>query len=337
MRQKCGINCFMIAFGLVIAASHAAVLAAEVAQTKDQQAKAAGKVAARVNGEPIYEEQLNAEVQPSLAAFRRYGMRKESPELLKELRQKALDKIIGNELIGQESRKLKIDDIEEKVAQVVKSLEAKYGAGDGIEGYLKRRSLTLEEFKKGARAKVYVDEYLKKQGILEPEIPEDRIRQMYEADPKSYSREESVNVSHILIGADAHAGAEAKEKARQKAEEIRAEILKGKDFAEMAKQHSSCNSAAGGGELGFVKKGFMPKEFDKVAFALEKGAMSEVVETKFGYHVIKVLDKRPAGVAPYEDVRDFIRKYLQDEESRKKLASHIVELRKKSKVEILLK
>lgn len=336
MRKKREVNFFMIVLGLVFAAGNDAALSAEVAQTKDQQAKAAGKVAARVNGEPIYADRLDAEVEQRMATFKRYGMRKESPDLLKELQQKSLDKFISDELIAQESRKLKIDDIDGKVEKVVKGLEAKYGAGKGIEGYLKRRSLTVEEFKKSARTKVCIDEYLKKQGILEPEIPEDRIRAMYQEDPKSYSREESVSVSHILIAADVHAGAEAKAKARQKAEEIHAEILKGQDFAEMAKKHSKCNSAAGGGELGFVKKGFMPKQFDDVAFALEKGAVSEVVETKFGYHIIKVLDKQRAGVAPYEDVRDFIRKYLQEEESKKKLALHIAELKKKSKIEILL-
>ncbi|MHB1035046.1 MAG: peptidylprolyl isomerase [Pirellulales bacterium] len=316
---------------------HAAAFPAEGVQTEGQRAKAAASVAATVNGEPIDEDRVVAEAEKALATFRRFGMRKESPDLLRTLRQKALDKFIDDELLLQASRKLKIDDIDGKVEQVVKGLEAKYGAGKGIEGYLKRRSLTLDEFKKSARAKVSVDEYLKSQGILEPEIPEDRIRRTYQEDPQSYSREESVNVSHILIAADAHAGADAKKKARQKAEEIRAEILKGGDFAEMAKKHSNCNSAAGGGELGFVKKGFMPKEFDKVAFSLEKGVVSEVVETKFGYHVIKVLDKKPAGVIPYEEVRDFIRKYLQEEESKKRLASHIVELRKKAKIEILLK
>ena len=81
----------------------------------------------------------------------------------------------------------------------------------------------------------------------------------------------------------------------------------------------------------------MPAEFDKVAFALEKDAVSEVVETKFGFHIIKVSEKTPARVVPYEQMRDFLKKYLQEEESKKKLASHIAELKKKSKIEILLK
>ena len=80
----------------------------------------------------------------------------------------------------------------------------------------------------------------------------------------------------------------------------------------------------------------MPPEFDKVAFAMEEDAVSAVVETKFGYHVIKVADKKPGGLVPYEEVKDFIKKFLQQEESKKKLHAHMTELKKKAKIDILL-
>ena len=88
--------------------------------------------------------------------------------------------------------------------------------------------------------------------------------------------------------------------------------------------------------MGYIKRGYMPAPFDEAASALEENAVSEVVETKFGYHVIKLLDKKPAGVVPYEEVKGFITKYLQQEESKKKLADHVEELRKQAKIEILL-
>jgi peptidyl-prolyl cis-trans isomerase C len=296
----------------------------------------ANKVVAKINGKPIYEEQLKPEVESGLRKFRKYGMRKESPELVKRLQLKALDKVIDQELIYQESRKLTIENLEEKVERRLQAKKKKYGSQKRFEKYLKVKHLTIEDLRESLKTSVYINEYLKKQGIIEPEIAEERIRNFYEDNPDNYAREESVKVSHILIKVDENANPAEKETAREKTEQIRKEIIEGQDFGEMAKKHSDCNSASGGGSLRYIKKGYMPQEFDKVAFAMEADAVSAVVETKFGYHLIKVADKKPGGIVPYEEVKDFIKKFLQQEESKKKLHAHMTELKKKAKIDILL-
>jgi len=328
---------FRLVTALMVAAGPVAELSSEDGDAQEPSAEVARIVVARVNGQPIYEDQVSPAVEQSLGKLTRHGARKGDPSLVRRLQARVLDKAIGNLLINQESKKRTIENMDEKVDQRVKDLEQKYGAGQGMERYLKIRKSTLGDLREGLKRRVKIDEYLKEQGVLEPEIPEERIREMYDADPDSFSTTEAVTVSHILISADAHAGTEKKEQARQKAEQIREEILEGKDFDEMAKKHSDCNSASGGGNLGRVRKGHMPAEFEKVAFPLKKDAVSEVVETRFGYHVIKVVDKHPAHVVPYEQMRGFLKKYLQDEESKKKLASHIEELKKRAEIEIMLK
>ena len=80
----------------------------------------------------------------------------------------------------------------------------------------------------------------------------------------------------------------------------------------------------------------MPKEFEDAAFALEIDKISEVVKTKYGYHIIKVSEKIPEGIKPYEETRDFITKYFQTEESKKRLEAHIAKLKEKAEIEILL-
>lgn len=302
----------------------------------EESATEARKVAALVNGQPIYHDQLDAKVDARLRSYRKLGMREKRPDLILSLKRRALEEVIGDTLVRQEAEKITVEDIEQKVDQRVKGLELKHGTGERIDKYLKMRNLTMEGLRESFKKRIQMDEYLKQQGILEPDIPEERIKEMYDGDPESYSVEESVQVSHILIGVDPHAGPDAKSQARQEAEQIRQEILDGKDFAELAKEHSDCNSASGGGRLRDLKRGYMPKEFDEAAFALEKDAISEPVETKFGYHIIKLIDKQSAGVVPYEKMRDFIKKYLQQEESKKLLAAHMVELRSQAKIEILL-
>jgi peptidyl-prolyl cis-trans isomerase C len=323
--------------GLLLVVGCGAVSAAGPRQAADHSAGEPRKVAALVNGEPIYEDQVKPEVEKQLMSFRRYGMRGDGGTMAQRLQTRVLSKLIGNMLVNQESKKRTVENIEEKVDQRVKELEEKYGAGEGMERYLKIRRITMDQLRESLKARVRVDEYLKEQGVLDAEIPEERIRGMYDADPESFSSQDTVTVSHILIAVDEDALPEEKEQARLKAEQIRKEILAGEDFAALAKTQSACHSAAAGGNLGRVKRGFMPPEFDEVAFALENDAVSEVVESKYGFHIIKLVDKNPGGVVPYEQMRDFLRKYLQNEESKKRLDALMVELRKKADVEILLK
>ena len=336
MRRERKTKYYFMLFSYLIVAVFFASTTTGATDAKKQSETKDRKVVARVNGKPIYEDRLAPEVDKGLKKFKKYGMKQKSPELTKRLNRKALDKVIDHELISQESQKLKIKDVDKKVEEKLQAMRKKYQTKERLNNYLKMKGITIEELKGNFKKRVYIDEYLKKQGISDPEIPEEDIKSFYDSNPNNYYREESVKVSHILIKVDENAGPKEKKKARKKAEKIRKEILGGKDFAEMAKKHSDCNSASGGGGLRYIQKGYMPEEFDKVAFALDKGAVSEVVETKFGYHIIKVSEKTPEGVTPYAEVKDFIKKFLQEDESKKKLAAHITELKGKAKIEIFL-
>jgi peptidyl-prolyl cis-trans isomerase C len=322
--------------GLVALTCSVACAPPQAEQAEERKQAEAGKIVALVNGEPIYEEQLTPDVERVLRKFGQHGMREQTPELVRRLRRRALDKAIGEELILQKSRELTIEDVDEKVAQRLEAMRREFATGEGFEEHLKRKGLAMEDVRSSLEMRVYVDAYLRKKDLAEPHIPEERIRETYERDRESYSREETVEVSHVLIAVDVHAGPEEQERARREAERIRTEILEGEDFAEMAKAHSDCNSAPGGGSLGYIKRGYMPDEFERAAFAMEVYGVSEVVKTRFGYHLIRVLDKRPAGIAPYEEVRDFIEKFLQQQESEKMLAAHIAELSDEAEIEVFV-
>jgi peptidyl-prolyl cis-trans isomerase C len=308
----------------------------ESTRAAEQSGAEAREVVARVNGEPIYEDQLQPAVEKSLAQLTRRGAQTDNTDLIKRVQARHLNELIGNLLVYQESKKRTVENLDEKVEQRVKDLEEKHGAGHGMARYLKMRRMSMDGLRESLKAKLLVDEYLKEQGVLEPEIPEVRIREMYDEDPGSFSTTETVRVSHVLIVVDGQAGTEEKQQARQKAEQVREEILAGGDFAAIAMAHSDCRTASKGGDLGRIKRGYMPAAFDEVAFSLEKDSVSDVVETEVGYHVIKVVDRQPARVIPYEETREFLKTYLQGEESKKQLAAHIAELRKRSEIEILL-
>jgi peptidyl-prolyl cis-trans isomerase C len=264
-------------------------------------------------------------------------MRKDSPDMVKRLQKKVLDEVIAQELLYQASKTLTIPDMEEKITDKIKVMKSRYPSEERFEASLKERNLSVNDVRGSIKRSISIDEYLKKKGINNPEVPETDIKEYYEKHKDNFKRKESVRVSHILIKVANDAKPEEKELARKKTDKIRQEIAEGKDFSEMAKVNLGCErSATNGGDLGYIERGYMPQEFDKAAFALKKDEVSDVVQTKFGYHIIKVVDIRPEGIAPYDEVKDFIGKYLQQDIAKKKITSHIEGLKEKAKIEIFL-
>jgi parvulin-like peptidyl-prolyl isomerase len=248
-----------------------------------------------------------------------------------------MNRVISQELINQESQKMKINDIEEKIDIRIKAMKSKYPSEEHFKSMLEKKKTTEEDLKESVKSKIHVDEYLEMKGVLNPKVPEDELRTYYEKNKSNFKRNETIRARHILIMIKEDASPEEKEQERAKAEGIRKEIMEGKDFAEMAKKYSQDGRVETGGDLGYISKGYMPSEFDTAAFALEKETMSKVVETQHGFHIIKVEDRKPGGIAPYEDVKDFIMKYLQEQLTKERLSSHVRELRSKAKLEIYLK
>lgn len=165
-----------------------------------------------------------------------------------------------------------------------------------------------------ARDRVLSDAQLRiidEKNKLPDEILEKRIQDVYRAESKRFEIAEEVRVSHILIGKG--------DNAREKAESLLKEIQAGADFAALAKENSiDPGSAARGGDLGFFGRNRMAKPFEDAAFAMtEKGQLSNVVESQFGYHIIRFEERKPARVRPLDEVREEIKtvvmnKYLSE-------------------------
>ncbi len=295
-------------------------------------------IVAKVNGKEIYMNQLTPEVEKALAKYKKYGMQDLPHDLRKRLRKEVLDNLITQELLYQVSQESTIPDIEEKINEKIKIMKDKYPSEKQFEASLKAKNLNINGLRESVRKSIYIDNYLEKKGINNPEVPETDIKKYYDEHKENFKIDESIRASHILIKAGEDATSEKKKQAQKKIEEIRQMIIEGKDFAGIAKEYSECDSAPKGGDLGYISRGYMPKEFDfnNVAFSLKKDELSNVVQTRFGYHIIKVVDKKSEGVIPFNETKAFIGKYLKEGLTRQKLASHIEGLKEKAKIEIFL-
>jgi len=152
-------------------------------------------------------------------------------------------------------------------------------------------------------AYIEIDPAAFKDGIR---ITEKEIQSFYEYNNEAYNQPKQIKARHILFELGEDASKETEEKVRKTAEAVLAKVRKGEDFAKLAAAYSSCPSKSKGGDLGYFKKGQMTPAFEEAAFALKKGEISDLVRTRFGYHIIKVEDIKEARTQPLEEVHDQI-------------------------------
>ncbi len=167
-------------------------------------------------------------------------------------------------------------------------------------------------------------------------IPEKEVKGYYDSHPDSFKQPEQVRASHILMKIDPQADASQKAAGRKKLEELRQRLVKGEDFVSLAREFSEGPSSVKGGDLGYFGRGQMVKPFEDAAFALNVGELSDVVETRFGYHLIKVTGKKPETVVAYADIKERLQQYLKDEKVQQEVSAYVEDLKTKAKVERFL-
>ncbi len=137
----------------------------------------------------------------------------------------------------------------------------------------------------------------------EVQVTEDEIKSYYDYNADTYRQPKQVKARHILFKVNEDDSEDVKERVKKRAQEVLEKARKGEDFAALAKKYSEGPSKSQGGDLGYFKAGQMEPPFEKAAFALKKGEISDLVKTRFGYHIILVEDIKEAGMTPLKDVK----------------------------------
>jgi peptidyl-prolyl cis-trans isomerase C len=178
-------------------------------------------------------------------------------------------------------------------------------------------------------------EYLMKVVAKDVIATEEDQKQYYTLYKNKFSFPEQVKARHILLKFSHNMSEEEKKKVKEKAESILERLKKGEDFAELATAYSEDpGSAKKGGDLGYFQKGKMVKPFEEAAFSLKPGQLSGIVETRFGYHIIKVEDYKESGTKTFDEVKDSIKAELQNELAKVKATEFIDKTVKDAGMEI---
>jgi peptidyl-prolyl cis-trans isomerase C len=290
-------------------------------------------VIARVNGEAINKAELEKAVQ-NIEANAGGPV---PPDHRDRVYREVLDRIIGYRLLIQETRNRKMTIPDAQIDARIGQIRSQFPNEEAFKQALTQQSVTLDQLRVDTRNDLMVSTMLQTElGSKSVATPE-QVTDFYEKNPDQFQQPERVRASHILIGFPENADEAAKQQARTRAAEVLKEVKAGKDFAALAKQHSSDpGSGPNGGDLGFFQQGQMVPPFDKAAFSMKPGQTSELVETEFGVHIIRVVDRQPARTVPLDEVRAEVQQYIEGQNRQQATQAFVDALKARGKVEIYI-
>ena len=294
-----------------------------------------GDKVAVVNGSIITQEELDREV--NLVGQRLASMGRPMGEVqLMAIRGQVLETLISRELLYQEGQKKGIAVKKETLEAEFQGLKNRFPNEEEFKNRLSSMKISEAEVKSQIERGLLIQELIDQQIAQKVVVPEKEVKGYYDSHPDSFKQPEQVRASHILMKVDPKADASQKAEARKKIEELRQRLLKGEDFVTLAREFSEGPSNVKGGDLGYFGRGQMVKPFEDAAFALNIGELSDVVETRFGYHLIKVTEKKPETIVAYADIKERLEQYLKDEKVQQEITVYVEGLKTKAKVERFL-
>ena len=282
-----------------------------------------------VNGQEISGEAVQFELDRLVRFYMSHGMSMDEVKSnLPKLEEKALEQAIGAKLLLDRSQELDIPvsaaDIDTEVAKVTEQV----GGPENFKKALAAQGIDEESFRKELEKGAKVNKLVEQACSGVPDPTEDEVARFFEAHKAEFVEPPQVLCQHILVKGTS---AEAFEKIRA----IRERIVAGADFAEEAKKNSDCPSGAEGGSLGWFGRGMMVPEFDKVAFEMKKGEVSDIVTTQFGYHIIYKAGEKGGTAQTLVDVHDQIKDLLRHEARGRAMDQFVAELKEKAEVKLV--
>lgn len=200
---------------------------------------------------------------------------------------------------------------------VIRELILQQASKDGLD-----KGADIEEKLQDLKKRLVVESYLKKKVEAESQVSDADLQKFYEQNKDKFKSGEQIKASHILV------------KTEKEAKDILAQIKAGGNFEELAKKFSADSSSAKGGDLGWFGKGSMVPVFEKAALALKEGQVSDVVKSDFGFHIIKLTGKRPAGLRPLEEVKEQIKGAIMPQKQQEIFQKIKEELKKSAKITV---
>ncbi len=246
-----------------------------------------------------------------------------------------LDDMIVDKLLNKRAADVKVTDAD--VDETFKRVTANLGSDEEIKAQIEKSGQTIEKVRENIRASLRQQQWVDSQIKEKTEVTDADAEDFFAKHPEQFKAPERVRASHILLAVKQDAPPETVTKKQKEAEAIAARVKKGEDFTALAKQLSEDPSAKeNGGDLNFFAKEQMVPEFSEVAFKMKKDEVSEPVRSQFGYHIIKVTDRKEPEAMSLDQAKPRLMAFLKQKKKQAEVEKLVREIREKADVKINL-
>jgi peptidyl-prolyl cis-trans isomerase C len=290
---------------------------------------------AKLDGVEITKSDLLSRATEARGALAQRGTQQPPPT--KGFYRHVLDDIIGNRLLFQDLQRQGKAATDAEVEQQLATIRSQFHADADFDQALAARGFDRARLKRDILESVTVQKWVASTVVPSITISDADLQKFYELNESHLVEPEKVRARHILLRVEQSATPEVKAAQRRKIDEIRVRLAGGADFAAVA-QESSDDKASGarGGDLGWFHRGQMVPEFEQPVFALQPKKLSDVIESRFGFHLVEVIEKQAQQKLPFDKVKERLTNMLKQRQLEEKVRSRVNELGAKSKIEILL-
>lgn len=292
-------------------------------------------IVAEYGGGKITKEDLLSEAQYRAQGLAAMGVQvtPDSKAFLSEV----LDMMLAARMLLADSAALGLTPADTEVATEFAELKKRFGSEDAYRAALLQQGTTEEALKSDLKENLAIQKLIETQLVPAVKVEDAAIQAFYEENAQRMIEPESFHASHILLRVAAEAEASERAAVRARAEALLAKAKGGTPFADLARESSEDpGSKERGGDLGWVRKGQTVPQFEQAALALDPGTLSGVVESPFGYHLIRLHEKRPERKVPLEEAKPRIQQVLGEEQLRQVIDKRVSGLREKAGVKTYL-
>ena len=290
-------------------------------------------VVVTVNGTGITHGEIMQAVQMQMMQMSRQIPQEQLSQMVGQIYENVRDTLIANILLTEAAQAGGVAVAEEDVDAEIARIKAGAPEGSSLEEALAENGIEFAAWKQNLREQMMVRKLVEERTAAAPEATVEDVAKFYEENTAAFQTPEAVTASHILIAFKPEDTDETKAEKKTQIAALREKIIAGADFATVAQESSDCPSAQRGGNLGSFGRGQMVPEFEAAAFGAEVGTVTDIVETQFGYHIIKVDDYRAAGTVTLNEARERIQAYLSNQAKQSVLLDFVDELRAKANIE----